>query len=93
MSKRAELTEAIKRMTSLKKYCLENGIPAFFTIMDDDDNNKYYSCAVTPTVLRRPVEEPDKITKFNAAMNNKFYVKVTKNREEEMAEMLDDFFE
>lgn len=91
MDIRPELQETLDRMENLKKFCLDNRIPLFAIVMDDNDDNKYYSAVVSPTVVRRPLTHPDKITKFNAAMNNQFYIKVARNHDNDMAEVMDTF--
>lgn len=87
-----EITQAIRLMNSLKTFCEKNKIPMFSVIaeVDSNDNATYIPRVVTPLVARRNVKN-DKISKFNAAINGNFYLKVVDRQDYEMAEMADEF--
>lgn len=68
-------TEAKKKLKDLRALCALEGIPFFGTIAEETETEtKYHSEVVTP--LQAEVElANDKITRFNAAISNDFYIK------------------
>ena len=85
--------KAVMIMNDLQRYCLENKIPMFATIavnIEKDGFATQVPRAVTPLTIRKNIIN-DKITKFKAAVNNEFYLKIVDTRAEDLADMFDGF--
>lgn len=78
-------TDALKKMEELRVLCAMEGIPFFAVVAEETGTEtKYHSEVVTPVQAGIKLTN-DKITKYNAALSNDFYIKLVTAEEKAMS--------
>ena len=81
-----------EKLNEILGLCMDNGIPFFATAAEEKDGETVYHNAVaTPFDVGVELSN-DKITQFNAALNNEFYIKIRQTPEEQsVADLIGEF--
>jgi hypothetical protein len=81
-----DYSDVIKKLEELKELCLVRGLPMFATVgIEGDGETSYFSEVLTPLAIGKTLTN-DKISRFNAALSDNFYIKIaTDNTRQESA--------
>lgn len=81
-----------EKLDELMVLCINNQIPMFAVVADNKEHTTdYISRVLTPAAAETTLKN-DKITKFNAALGNEFYIKVKMpEQEKSTADLIGDF--